>query len=265
MINQLQKGDIPELIIQDLQRPPSVAQIPNGKPRSASEFPSQSGWYFYKDVLKPYYPQIPVIICSYDVNHLDNIKQADDFNLVLVQKGIHLIQELFSVVKQLLSAQSKIHISNLIIPNVLIKDFKKINTQLLNHLAHNPMDLHKINWSAFEDLVTTLLRRLGYEVYHTPLTRDGGADIWAISRNDLGETQYVIDTKKYSPKRLVGPEFVRAIYGVAKMAGANVGMIVTTSRFSPEAVSLANQYRYQLSLKDFDNVIEWIRKVTNQK
>ena len=106
---------------------------------------------------------------------------------------------------------------------------------------------------------------MGYEVDHTPLTRDGGVDLWALKRDDLSSVQYAIDVKKYRRDRRVGPEPIRAIYGVVQSEGATVGMIVTTAGFGPAAQQLAEQHRYRLALKDFDDVAGWIRQVNNQR
>ncbi|PKK88797.1 MAG: hypothetical protein CVV64_17080 [Candidatus Wallbacteria bacterium HGW-Wallbacteria-1] len=123
-------------------------------------------------------------------------------------------------------------------------------------------DFLRVNfWATFERLVVRLLQDMGYQVEHTQLTHDGGVDIWALHHSDLGDVMYAIDAKKYNPNHILGPEPVRAIYGVTQMKHASVGMIVTTARIGPEAQRLADQYRYQLSLKDFDALTGWIKNV----
>jgi restriction system protein len=82
-----------------------------------------------------------------------------------------------------------------------------------------------------------------------------------LKKTELGEVLYAIDAKKYAPNTILGPEPVRAIHGVADAERASVGMIVTTANFGPSAKVLAQQLRYQISLKEFDDVIEWIRRV----
>ena len=81
----LESGNIPTAIIQDLHRPfaTSSSQTPVGTAHT-------SGWRFYEGVLKPQFPQIPILVCSYDANKLHNLQQADDFNLVLVPKSRQL-------------------------------------------------------------------------------------------------------------------------------------------------------------------------------
>jgi HJR/Mrr/RecB family endonuclease len=147
------------------------------------------------------------------------------------------------------------------VPNIVCVDFDKVTAGLLRHLAQHPTDIEQLSWSRFEELVALLLEESGYEVTRTKLTRDGGVDLWALQRSDLGSTLYAIDAKKYGRSKIIGPEPVRAIYGVADLAGASAGMIVTTATFGPAARQLASQYRYRISLKDCDDVSEWIRRV----
>ena len=60
---------------------------------------------------------------------------------------------------------------------------------------------------------------------------------------------------------MLGPEPVRAIYGVAEAERANVGMIVTTATFGPAARAFAGQLRYRVSLRDYEDMVKWIRVV----
>ena len=209
------------------------------------------------------FPSLPVVICSVDALRDSNRKRADDYNLQLIGKG-HL-SSIISAVDGALSSQRSVLPGRPVPPAVVTLDFERVNTALLAHLAKLPHDIHRINWATFEELVARLLRELGYEVKRTPLTRDGGVDIWAIDRTGLSETLFAIDAKHYAPGKLLGPEPVRAIYGVADLAGASVGMIVTTASFGPAARELAAQYRYRISLKDFHDVHGWIKQVAQRR
>ena len=84
-----------------------------------------------------------------------------------------------------LAAQRIVLVAQAPPPAVVQLDFDKVNAALIRHLAKHPVDLHQVSWSAFEELVATLLREMQYEVWRTPLTRDGGVDIWALHRSDL--------------------------------------------------------------------------------
>jgi CheY-like chemotaxis protein len=250
----IERDPKPVLVIQDLHRP-DLAQT-----QDLSAHAHAAGWIFYKEVLRLLYPEIPVLICSGGAYGSGNRKRADDFNLHLISK-VSRAGGFVDLVKKLISGQSRLYEREDVFPAITAVDFEKVNFSLVRHLAKHPEDLDKVSWSSFEGLVKELLIELGYEVLHTPLTRDGGVDLWALLRSDLGEVLYAIDAKKYSRGRVVGPEPVRAIYGVADLAGASAGMIVTTGIFGPEARRLANQHRYRLALKDYVGVEEWIQAV----
>lgn len=85
----------------------------------------------------------------------------------------------------------------------------------------------------------------------------------ALSQVDLPQLRPRVELIRVYLNTL-GPEPVRAIYGVTHINNASVGMIVTTARFGPAALSLANQYRYRLSLKDYEGVLEWIKFVSGK-
>jgi CheY-like chemotaxis protein len=259
-IRQLESGSLPDIFLQDLNRRPTTAQFSFLPDRNLPDSPHIAGWAFYCDALLPALPQLPVVIVTWDGETPRNRQTAEDFNLTIVRKGGSLRERLLDEIGTVLKSQ-RILLPPRLLPAIVAVDFEKINAVLVTHLANHPSDLDKLSWSGFEELIAVLLKELGYEVTRTKLTRDGGVDLWALQRSDLGETLYAIDAKKYSRRRLLGPEPVRAIYGVADMSGATAGMIVTTSTFGPEAMKLAAQYRYRIALKDFNAVTEWIRKV----
>lgn len=246
---KLFSGDIPDIVIQDLYRFNEFSDL------------ILRGWNFYDKFLRIHYPQIKVLICSKVAYRIENKKRAEDFNLNILQKSDTLNEDIFNILNLNNFNLETIYRSQIIDVTKIKIDFDKVNNELIKHLSLNPKELYNINWKTFEKLVTHLLRSLGYKVTHTPLTRDGGVDIWAIFKNELGEIKYAIDAKMYSPNRLVGPEIIRAIYGVTEMEKANVGMIVTSSFFSPEAKYIAEQNRYRISLKDYNNIKEWIKTV----
>lgn len=253
-IAAIERKPKPSLVIQDLHRPDLA------KEQSGLFNAHIAGWIFYAEVLRPLYPDIPVLIASGGAYRSANRKQADDFNLHLVSK-VSRTQAFVDLARRIIADRKSLYEREAFFPSVLSVDFDKVSLSLIRHLAKHPGDLDRVSWSSFEVLVKELLAELGYEVLHTPLTRDGGVDLWALQRSDLGEVLYAIDTKKYSRNRVLGPEPVRAIYGVADLAGASVGMIVTTGSFGPEARRLADQHRYRLALKDYLGVHEWIKAV----
>ncbi|MCX6305316.1 MAG: restriction endonuclease [Bacteroidetes bacterium] len=260
----LDSGNIPEIIIQNLYRFNSYSVPAESMNYITDELLDLKGWVFYEEYLKRYYPQIKIIICSQAANEIFHKQKATDFNLKILDKNSDIREELLNTVSTHRLSQEILLDpagSNL---SLIKADFDRVNTELIAYLSKKPKALYDINWATFEKLVTELLRQLGYDVIHTPLTRDGGVDIWAIYKNELGETKYAIDAKHYKPDNLVGLEPIRAIYGVAEMNKASIGMIVTSSSFTHEARRIADQFRYRISLKDFNDIKSWIICVNNK-
>ncbi len=250
----------PDLIIQDLHRDVRGEDI-SGLPDHVGRSPAHEvGWAFYEHVLRSEYPWLPVVICTLDAGLLHNLRRADDFNLDMVRKGAGSVDRLSTLVDELLAAQ-KLILAPRNRPSIAVPEFQRVNLALVRLLRQRPGAVHRLTWAGFEELVARLLQELGYEVSRTKLTRDGGVDIWALRRDDLGETLYAIDAKKYAADSVIGPEPVRAIYGVADLANATAGMIVTTATFGSAARELAAQHRYRIGLKDYDAVQDWIERV----
>src|SRR5260370_22506117 len=106
----------------------------------------------------------------------------------------------------------------------------------------------------FEELVAELFKSKGYEVQLTPATRDGGLDIYAIRRDELGTALVVIECKRYAADRKVGVGVVRGLYGVVEEKAATKGIIATTSYFSADAKQLHSRLEYRLALADYDRL-----------
>ncbi|WP_170140808.1 restriction endonuclease [Oceanobacillus arenosus] len=139
-------------------------------------------------------------------------------------------------------------------------DFTEVNAELIKYLSRNPELMYKLDPRKFEELVAEIFSKKGYDVSLTQRTRDGGKDIYAIRRDSIVSTLFVIETKRYSKTNKVGVEIVRGLYGVKSAERANVGMIVTTSSFTKDAIDFASPLNYELSLRDFNNLTEWLKE-----
>jgi RNA polymerase sigma factor (sigma-70 family) len=135
----------------------------------------------------------------------------------------------------------------------------EINAELIRYFAKHPNKIHDIDANKFEKLVAELLKGMGYDVYLTQQTRDGGRDIIAVMNtpsNDKVVT--IIQCKRNRADNIVGIDIVeRFIYTIREKDRANAGWIVTTSSFSRDARNLQQQYKWQLSLKDNRNLAAW--------
>jgi HJR/Mrr/RecB family endonuclease len=130
--------------------------------------------------------------------------------------------------------------------------------RVIAELAAIPSRLHSMNGRAFEELVAELLNRDGMEVQLTQPTRDGGRDILAWTAGPTGRHLFLVECKRYAPSRPIGVDIVRALYGVVEQERATAGLIVTTSRFTPDARAFAAPLQYRMSLKDYEELVAWV-------
>jgi restriction system protein len=111
----------------------------------------------------------------------------------------------------------------------------------------------------FEELVAELFRDKGYDVELTPPSKDGGIDIIAVSRSDVGSAMTLIECKRYAESNRVGVDIVRGLYGVVEEQKASRGQIVTTSYFTKGAKAFRDKVPYRLGLADFDLLSAFLR------
>jgi HJR/Mrr/RecB family endonuclease len=145
-------------------------------------------------------------------------------------------------------------------PPSLITVTSLASAKLVEHLTKHPHALHALRPRQFEEVVAELLANHGWRVELTPQIRDGGYDIFAVSQDAAGpETAWIVECKKYAADRKVGVEIVRSLYGVkSALPGVNA-MVATTSTFTRGARDFKSS-RWDLDLRDYQNLVEWLRK-----
>ena len=119
---------------------------------------------------------------------------------------------------------------------------------------------------AFEELVASLIERMGYQVKLTPYQKDDGVDIFAVSRHGSRYIMTVIDCKRYAPSRPIDVGMIRTLAGVRDQHHAQVGMMVTTSRFTRDATNRQQErWPLELSLVDGKKLLAWLEEFGWQK
>ncbi|WP_165983899.1 restriction endonuclease [Streptomyces sp. YIM 98790] len=98
-------------------------------------------------------------------------------------------------------------------------------------------DLFQMDPLAFESLVAELFRAMGMRAVTTQRSRDGGVDVNAVDPAPIRGGTLVVQVKRY--RNTVPPSAVRDLYGTVQDAGANKGVLVTTSRFGPGSHTFA--------------------------
>jgi restriction endonuclease Mrr len=136
-----------------------------------------------------------------------------------------------------------------------------IERRIVSQLASQPDDLYQLRPVYFEQLVCTLLADMGLEVQLTPQTRDGGRDILAVANTPFGQLLTIVECKKYAPHNKISVNELRSfLFTIRERDRASCGLFATTSFFSRDANKLAADYSYQLKLRDFGGLKDWLNR-----
>ncbi|MER5731052.1 restriction endonuclease [Streptomyces sp. NPDC002138] len=98
-------------------------------------------------------------------------------------------------------------------------------------------DLFSMDPIEFEGLVAELFRAMGMQAVMTQRSNDGGVDVDATDPTPIRGGTIVVQVKRY--RNTVPPTAVRDLYGTVQGAGANKGVLVTTSGFGPGSHTFA--------------------------
>ncbi len=98
-----------------------------------------------------------------------------------------------------------------------------------------------LSWQAFEQLVGEAFRRRGFDVAETGGGADGGIDL--VLRK--GREKHFVQCKHWQSLQ-VGVAVVRELYGVMASKGAAGGYVVTSGRYTPDAIEFASGRNIEL-------------------
>ncbi|WP_250301326.1 restriction endonuclease [Streptomyces sp. A 4/2] len=113
-----------------------------------------------------------------------------------------------------------------------------IGNDVVTHGGDEEPDLYEMDPIAFESLVAELFRAMGMQAVTTQRSNDGGVDVDALDPTPIRGGKIVVQVKRY--RNTVPPTAVRDLYGTVQDAGANKGVLVTTSGFGPGSHTFAN-------------------------
>lgn len=106
----------------------------------------------------------------------------------------------------------------------------------------------------FENAVLSLLWAMGYagaqgERQHLGKSHDGGID-GVIRQDPLGLQNVYVQAKRYADDNSIGAPDINSFYGALARQGADRGVFITTSRFTPAAKGAAQQFQGRIVLID---------------
>lgn len=100
--------------------------------------------------------------------------------------------------------------------------------------------LDGMSWREFEMLVGEGFRLQGYQVLETGGGgADGGVDLVLTRQGKNGGEKFFVQCKQWRAYK-VGVDVVRELYGVMAAKGATGGFVVTSGRFTDEAINFAS-------------------------
>lgn len=114
----------------------------------------------------------------------------------------------------------------------------EVGQGVISHGGDDEPDLYEMDPIAFESLVADLFRAMGMQAVTTQRSNDGGVDVDAVDPAPIRGGKIVVQVKRY--RNTVPPTAVRDLYGTVQDAGANKGVLVTTSGFGPGSHRFAN-------------------------
>ncbi len=132
--------------------------------------------------------------------------------------------------------------------------------EIIRNLKLRPEDIYDLPPRKFEELLAALLENLGWKVQLTPASCDGGCDILAYLETDLANLLCLVEAKRYRADRPVGVELIRTLYGTLNDHQASSALLVTTSHFTKGAKDFRSRHAYEINLKDFHDIQQWIAK-----
>ncbi|MGW1075730.1 restriction endonuclease [Streptomyces sp. NPDC002537] len=114
----------------------------------------------------------------------------------------------------------------------------EVGRGVVSHGGGDDPDLYEMDPIEFEGLVAQLFRARGMQAVMTTRSNDGGVDVEALDPDPISGGRIIVQVKRY--RKTVPPTAVRDLYGTVQGAGANKGVLVTTSGFGPGSYTFAN-------------------------
>jgi restriction system protein len=118
--------------------------------------------------------------------------------------------------------------------------------------------LDTLNGYQFQEFVANLFRQLGFrDVKVGPPGADEGIDIEMEQTTDIGTVRYIVECKHH-PNGTIGRPVIQKLHSEIVTKGRNKGLVVTSGRFSGEAVAYAETVGVELV--DEGKLVELCRK-----
>lgn len=131
--------------------------------------------------------------------------------------------------------------------------------RFIDYLDANGNDITQMHWRQFEGLVAEGLVQAGFRVEIGPGSNDEGVDVRAWDPNQPEEQPALLLVQCKRERKKVNKVVVKALAADVSFEGSRVGLVATTSSWSPGARETVRARKYPLIEADGDNIREWIK------
>lgn len=145
---------------------------------------------------------------------------------------------------------------------LLASEYDSAHQELYEYFAQHPRRLEEIHWREFEKLLASVLHNNGFRVALGPGRADGGVDIRLWSHDAVSETLTLVQAKRQNRNNPVKIDAVRSFAQVLADEGANRGLFVTSSTYSPQVKQFAETKSWILQLADSRDVASWCARAS---
>ncbi|CAB4922483.1 unannotated protein [freshwater metagenome] len=130
--------------------------------------------------------------------------------------------------------------------------------RFVDYLDANGNDIREMHWRQFEGLVAEALARTGMRVELGPGSNDDGIDVraWAPGQGEDAPALVLVQCKR--EQRRVGRVVVKAMAADVAFEGAQVGLVATTSSWSPAARETVYTRKYPIAEVNGQRIHEWL-------
>ncbi|WP_415905395.1 restriction endonuclease [Neptuniibacter sp. QD48_55] len=138
-------------------------------------------------------------------------------------------------------------------PSVTYGSF--FDQRFIDFLSVNYKKIGVIHWRKFEELVCECFEKFGYEVELGPGSNDDGVDVrvWSEKSED---PKYIIQCKRQKSK--IDKVTIKGLYADVLEEGADMGLLVTTSEFSPGARKTVDVRGYPVEEVNSSKIRAWL-------
>ena len=141
-------------------------------------------------------------------------------------------------------------------------DFADVYEEIYSHFTNRPDDIQRLHWRKFEILVSGALRNQGFETELGPGHNDRGVDIRLVQRDPMGDILTIVQVKRAASHRKIGLQAVQALYGAARVEGAQKSLFVTSSSYLPGVERWAARTSGHMELAASDDILQWCREAS---